>query len=105
MITPEAEALRELEFVPAEAPATVAIGKGCDRCRQTGYFGRRGIFELLTMSERVREQVLEKASASAIKQTAVNEGMQTLLADGKVKVKAGLSTIEEVLRVCQRDEL
>jgi type IV pilus assembly protein PilB len=102
---PEAEALREVEFPSGEAPAAVASGRGCERCRQTGYFGRRGIFEMLAMSERIREQVLGKASSTTIKQIAVNEKMQTLLSDGREKIKAGLTTIEEVLRVCQRDEL
>jgi type IV pilus assembly protein PilB len=102
---PEAEALREVEFPPGEAPTVIAAGRGCERCRQTGYFGRRGIFEMLAMSERIREQVLGKASSSAVKQIAVDEKMQTLLSDGREKIKAGLTTVEEVLRVCQRDEL
>jgi type II secretory ATPase GspE/PulE/Tfp pilus assembly ATPase PilB-like protein len=104
-IKPEMEALRELEFAPGDAPKQVWVGDGCEHCRQTGYRGRIGVFELLPVTEGVREQILGKASASAIKQKAAKDGMQTLLADGREKVKEGLTTIEEVLRICQRDEI
>jgi type II secretion system protein E len=104
-IKPEMEALRELEFAPGDAPKQVWVGNGCEHCRQTGYRGRIGVFELLPITEGVREQILGKASASAIKQKAAKDGMQTLLADGREKVKEGLTTIEEVLRICQRDEI
>jgi len=104
-VRPEAEALREVEFPPTEWPEGVWKGEGCERCRKTGYHGRTGVFELLPITESVREQVLAKLSSTTIKQKAAQEGMQTLLADGREKVREGLTTIEEVLRVCQRDEV
>jgi len=104
--TLEDEALAELG-VETEARSSVAAwrGQGCDRCRSTGYLGRVGVFELLPINDEVRSQVLEKAAASHIKQGAVARGMQTLLADGRDKVSQGRTTVEEVLHVCQRDEL
>ncbi len=99
----EPEALREVEFSPAEWPEKVWKGTGCDHCRQTGYHSRTGVFELLPLTETVRQQVLDKISSTTMKQLAAQEGMRTLLADGREKVKEGLTTVEEVLRVCQRD--
>ncbi len=103
-VTPEPEALREVEFPETDRPDKVSVADGCDRCRQTGYQGRTGVFELLPITETVRDQVLNKISSSVIKQKAVREGMRTLLVDGREKVRESLTTIEEVLRVCQRDE-
>jgi type II secretion system protein E len=104
-IVPEPEALREIEFPASSRPEKVWTAEGCERCRQTGYGGRTGVFELLPITDKVREEVLSKVSASAIKQRAAQQGMRTLLVDGRDKVREGLTTIEEVLRVCQRDEV
>ena len=105
-VTLEPEALAELGVEPGlRGSFTACHGLGCDRCRSTGYLGRTGVFELLLINEEVRTQVLEKAPASRIKQRAVATGMQTLLVDGREKVRQGRATVEEVLRVCQRDEL
>jgi len=104
--TLEPEALVELGLEPgAPAAFTAWRGQGCERCRSTGYLGRTGVFELLAVNDEVRHQVLEKAAASQIKQRAVARGMQTLLGDGRDKVSQGRTTVEEVLHVCQRDEL
>ena len=99
------EAFAEVEFPNGTRPAKVWRGAGCERCRQTGYDGRTGVFELLPIDEPVREQILAKTSASAIKQRAAQHGMRTLLAAGREKISEGHTTIEEVLRVCQRDEV
>jgi type II secretion system protein E len=105
-ITLDAEALAELGVEPgARASFAASRGLGCDRCRSTGYLGRSAVVELLTINEDVRSQVLSKASASQIKQLAVTAGMQTLLADAREKVRQGKTTVEEVLRTCQRDEV
>ena len=105
-VTLEPEALAELGVEPGlRGSFTACRGLGCDRCRSTGYLGRTGVFELLPINEEVRTQVLDKAPASRIKQRAVATGMQTLLVDGREKVRQGRVTVEEVLRVCQRDEL
>lgn len=75
-------------------------GKGCPACINTGYAGRVGIFELLTVSENIKKLIMTGADASAIKEQALKEGMTTLLADGINKVIAGVTTIDEVIRVC-----
>jgi type II secretory ATPase GspE/PulE/Tfp pilus assembly ATPase PilB-like protein len=79
-------------------------GVGCEDCRQLGYQGRLGIYELLILNESIRPLVLNRAPASTIAAKAVEEGMRTLRTDGWNKVKAGLTTIEEVLRVTQTEE-
>jgi general secretion pathway protein E/type IV pilus assembly protein PilB len=79
-------------------------GAGCEHCRQLGYQGRLGIYELLVMSEAIRPLVMSRATASAIAQTAHDLGMRTLRTDGWTKVKNGITTIEEVLRVTQTEE-
>ena len=79
-------------------------GAGCEACRQFGYQGRLGIYEILIVSEAIRPLVLSRAAASTIAQRAMEHGMRTLRMDGWNKVKAGLTTIEEVLRVTQTEE-
>ena len=75
-------------------------GKGCDKCLNTGYTGRLGIFELLIISDSIKKMVMTGADASSIKEQAIKEGMITLLRDGAQKAVKGLTTLEEVLRVC-----
>jgi type II secretion system protein E len=79
-------------------------GAGCELCRQLGYQGRMGIYELLLLNEAVRPLILNRAAASTIAQKAIEEGMRTLRTDGWNKVRAGQTTIEEVLRVTQTEE-
>ncbi len=76
-------------------------GAGCERCMQSGYLGRSGIFELLTIDETIREMINEGASCREIKDLAVQHGMTTLRQDGIRKAIAGVTSIEEVLRVTQ----
>jgi type II secretory ATPase GspE/PulE/Tfp pilus assembly ATPase PilB-like protein len=78
-------------------------GKGCKHCRGSGYKGRMGIYELLTVDLKTQEMVLRKASAAEIKQLAIKNGMKTLREDGLQKVLAGKTTIDEVIRVTQLD--
>jgi type II secretion system protein E len=103
--TPTGEDLREMQLALAQ-PGSVALYQSgeCDLCRG-GYLGRTGVFELLPVDEEVRRQVVDKASSGVIKQGAVDKGMRTLLADGRQKVIEGRTTIEELVRVCQRDEV
>jgi type II secretory ATPase GspE/PulE/Tfp pilus assembly ATPase PilB-like protein len=77
---------------------TFYIGKGCEECAHTGYKGRMGIFELLEVSEEIRDLILERASADEINQVAVQQGMQTMRQDGWIKICMGLTTFEEVTR-------
>ncbi len=74
-------------------------GRGCDYCRGTGYRGRIGIFELLTISDPVRDMIVHRASSTELKAQSIREGMRTLRDDGLEKVMSGISTIEEILRV------
>lgn len=74
-------------------------GEGCKVCNDTGYNGRLGIFEILEMSEAVKDLIVKRASSSEILTQAKNEGMKSMLEDGVNKVLSGITTVEEVLRV------
>jgi general secretion pathway protein E len=87
----------------AEPPARLSHGTGCDRCGSTGYQGRTGIFEFFAFDNEIRQMVTEQRSAHAIKSYAVSHGMKTLRADGLQKAAEGVTTLEEVLRVTQKD--
>ena len=78
---------------------TVYKGKGCDIDHQTGYEGRIGIFEVLFIDDEIRDAIVKKTNAAEIKKIAVKNGMTTMLEDGVEKIKSGVTTIEEVLRV------
>ncbi len=95
---PDPALIREMGFSPEEVQnITFFHGKGCSSCNYTGYRGRTGMFELLVMSEKLKELVLERAASSLIFQEARKEGMRTLREDGWEKVVQGITTIEEVL--------
>jgi general secretion pathway protein E len=81
----------------------VYLGMGCERCIETGYIGRTAIYEILTISEAVRDTVIQRSGASVIREVALKQGMKSLRRDGARKVIEGLSTVEEVLRVTQLD--
>ena len=74
-----------------------------DACLQTGYSGRCGIYELMPITDELRQLVLQNVDSGTIKREAVRQGMVTLRDDGGLKVMAGETTIEEVLRVTQED--
>jgi general secretion pathway protein E len=78
-------------------------GRGCDACFNTGYAGRTAIYEILKVNDAIRQLVVDRASASVIKQTALKYGLVTLRGDGISKVKTGQTTVDEVLRVTQLD--
>jgi general secretion pathway protein E/type IV pilus assembly protein PilB len=78
---------------------TVYCAVGCRECRQTGYFGRRAIFEWMDTNNEIRELVLKSASTDLIRDAARRAGMRTLAEDGRRLVEAGVTTIEEVLSV------
>jgi len=73
--------------------------KGCDKCKNKGYSGRLGIYELLTMSEELRSLVLERQSADVIRRAARKKGLRLLREDGIIKAIEGVTSIEEVFRV------
>lgn len=76
-------------------------GRGCDQCGGSGYVGRIGIFETLTVSEKIQSLVLQHSDSNTIEKQAISEGMITMKQDGYLKVLAGITTVEEVLRVAQ----
>jgi type II secretory ATPase GspE/PulE/Tfp pilus assembly ATPase PilB-like protein len=80
---------------------TLHRGVGCTACRGTGFRGRLGVFELLTMSDAVREAITMRRSRGDLRAIAVESGLVQLRADGWQKVQAGLTTVEEVFRVVQ----
>jgi type IV pilus assembly protein PilB len=86
------------------ANAQFARGAGCGNCQGSGFRGRLAIFELMTMSSKVRELTFNQATTSEIRQAAITEGMTTMYLDGIDKVMRGITTIEEVLRVAKRGE-
>ena len=97
--------VREEEIVDLGATPTLSAnqsvfqGAGCDECRQTGYSGRVGIFEMMLVSESIRSLVQRRCNASEIRQVATAAGMQLLREDGLAKIAGGETTVEEVLRV------
>ena len=102
---PTPEQARGIGMTAEQAAGATLYHQGdCDFCLR-GYHGRTGVFELLPVDEEVGNQVLGKASSNEIKQRAVQKGMRTLLADGRLKAAEGTTTIEELVRVCQRDEI
>lgn len=76
-------------------------GKGCSECGNSGYLGRVGIFEVLTVSEKIAHLVLQRSDAATIEKQAISEGMITMKQDGYLKVLQGVTSIEEVIRVAQ----
>lgn len=90
---------------PEETTFNLFRGRGCDRCRDTGYAGRTGIFELLHIDNDVREMITAKRDSQVMKDHSVSAGMKTLYMDGLNKAARGETTLQEVLRVTQKDSL
>ena len=101
----EKDFLRKIGY-PEQDIATTKFyqGVGCESCRGLGYQSRQGIYELLVVTEALRPLIMGRAPSTTLAQKAVESGMRTLRQDGWVKVKAGRTTIEEVLRVTQTEE-
>jgi general secretion pathway protein E len=87
----------------SKPPEFLYRGKGCDKCKGNGYFGRTGIFELLVIDNEIRPMITDKMDSQSIKNYAASRGMKTLRQDGIEKVVSGVTTLEEVLRVTQKD--
>ncbi len=101
-LPPEHE-LRELGVGQKSPDAGFFVGAGCAKCFQTGYRGRTGIYELMNITEDIRDMIYQRQSAGTIKKKALEQGMHTLRMDGARKVQDGTTTIAEVLRVTQSD--
>ena len=91
--------------VPAEMGTQFRRGEGCDSCRQTGYQGRLAIYEICVVTEPLKKLIMQKRDGGELKQCAINNGMETLRQDGWRRVAQGKTTIEEVVRVTQTDEM
>jgi len=103
---PSEELLREIGIKPGILKkGEVFRGKGCEHCMGTGYRGRSGLFELLLIDDDIRQMVLDRVSSNMIKKKAVEKGMLTLRGDGALKVAAGVTTLDEVLRITQEEVL
>jgi general secretion pathway protein E/type IV pilus assembly protein PilB len=99
------EYLKEIGVPVSEMGTKFRRGRGCDQCRQTGYQGRHAIYEICLVTEPLRKLILQKRDGSELKQCAIAQGMETLRHDGWRRVAQGLTTIEEVVRVTQTDEV
>ena len=99
------EVLQELGWDPRRGPLVLHQGKGCLDCSMTGYAGRLGLYEVLPMTPSVRDLILERASSTDIKRTAVQEGMMTLRQHGITKIRDGITTVQEILKETALDEL
>jgi general secretion pathway protein E len=102
---PPMEELRQLglSLDRLENATVYRTGEGCDVCKRTGYKGRLGIHELLVIDDDVRNLIMKAADSSSIRRAAASRGMTTLREDGAEKLLAGLTTVEEILRVTQDD--
>jgi len=100
-ISPEQAAM--MHPLPVESNAMFWKGKGCPGCRNTGYLGRTGLFEILVLNGSMGELIAKKSSAAVMKTAAIEQGMHTLRQDGWEKAQAGITTVEEVLRVTQTE--
>ena len=103
---PTAHEMRELGLgIDQNIHTEFFVGAGCEKCFQTGYRGRTGIYELMMLDEEIRDLIYSKESAGVIKKRAIEAGLQTLRMDGARKVAAGVTTVAEVLRVTQSDTI
>ncbi len=84
--------------IPADQ---VWVGAGCDRCRNTGYAGRLGLYELLILDDMMRDKIASNPNVTELRRLCVERGMVTLREDGFRKVAQGMTTVDEVLRVTE----
>ncbi len=99
------EYLAEIGFPTSELGTKFKRGAGCENCRHTGYQGRAAIYEICVVTELLRKLIMQKKDGGELKQCATSEGMETLRQDGWRRVAKGNTTIEEVVRVTQTDEV
>jgi type IV pilus assembly protein PilB len=90
--------------IPVDQAGGQRVGRGCERCHGTGYRGRMALFEMMRVSDRVREAIIEGVSANAMKKLAIEEGMVSLRRAGIRKILAGLTTPEEVISQTVADD-
>jgi len=96
---PTEEMLWELDLTPDQVrDRTFYYGSGCGACNNTGYRGRTGIFELMVISDPLRELIMKRVSTAVLRESAIQEGMQPLRYSGLAAIYDGITTIEEVVR-------
>ncbi|MCP4871008.1 MAG: type II secretion system ATPase GspE [Proteobacteria bacterium] len=101
--TPRPDELMQVGLDPSQVnrPIYKPRDGGCTECLHTGYKGRSGIYELLHVTPSIQPQIVQNLSSAVIKETALSEGMQSLRIDGGRKILAGLTSLEEVMRITQ----
>jgi type IV pilus assembly protein PilB len=105
-VEPHPEVLRELGLSTEEAAEYPWIeGAGCVDCNNTGYKGRQGVYEVMVLTPSLRDLILDRASATALKRQALSEGMRSLRLDALSKLKKGMTTAEEVLKETAADNV
>jgi general secretion pathway protein E len=104
--SPSPAVLKEMKLNGSDlAGLNISEVKGCEKCSHTGYWGRTGIYEFLKITDDVQKLILGKKDSNMIKEAARRNGLRTLREDGWLKVKQGITTISEVLRVTQEEVL
>ncbi|MBL0871286.1 MAG: Flp pilus assembly complex ATPase component TadA [Phycisphaerales bacterium] len=98
---PDAKYMRIVGITPEEGAGKVLRPVGCDNCNQTGYRGRKGIYEMMVMNSEIRELAFKQEPVAKIRAAAIANGMRSLVNDGKIKILKGVSTPEEVSRSTQ----
>jgi type IV pilus assembly protein PilB len=102
---PPAHEIKAAGLTPAQAQAaTFMRGRGCSNCNHTGYRGRKGIYEMMRMSNLIREMTFNREATQAIRRQARLGGMRTLLEDAVLKAVSGVTTLEEVLTICHHTD-
>ncbi len=104
LVEPTADMLAGLGLDPKDTSVRFYQGRGCPKCKGTGYFGRTGVFEILEVNQRIKDLVLQGALPETIHRMAVEQGMVTLRQCAVKKVLSGITTFAEVLRVCIEEE-
>jgi general secretion pathway protein E len=101
-VKPTVDLIKEFGIAEEELKkATFFAGRGCNMCQETGYHGRKGIYEFLFLDEELRSLIYQNVSVDQIRAKALEKGMKSLRSDGLEKVLLGLTTPEEVIRVTQ----
>jgi general secretion pathway protein E/type IV pilus assembly protein PilB len=102
-ISPAALAFKKDIGLPADLPLYRPVG--CETCRNTGFYGRRGTFELMSMNDEIRQLILASRSTGEIREAARRDGLSSLTEDGWRLVSEGATTVDEVLRVTKDERL
>ncbi len=102
-VSTKVTAFKAQNSIPVDVPVYKAVG--CEACRETGYHGRHGIFEMMDMSNEIRQMILTNCSSGQIREVAIRAGMRSLSEDGWRLVRKGITTPEEVMRVTKEQSV